>query len=751
MLSQPRQMFRFASALALGVAAAAACSSESPPTPETPGDPEPPKRPELGPGQTPVTEVVPGDEVSRARFAQLAGEVTRLRELDAPELLAEYPIQQLSDLGYSPSQAARLDLIQASALALGDAELARLEQNGFVISSRQQFPTFLRGYAAIYGEDLPVFVSADALLDAVHRSYDAMLADLEQVVLFGALERLLTRMASRIESIQAPEQTKQDLAMYLEVARGLLDPTQRASDERTRDLIARATAADGIANVTLFGVERLEDFSQFEPRGHYVEPPLAEYFRAMMWLGRVDFRLLETLPDGTITFRRAQYEAMLALHQLLDATAIEQWQIVDDSVRAFVGESDSMTVPQVGSLVADLGGLEAAFAASDASVIAAINAGGYGQQQIASHLMVNDGVVPTLPLNRSFLLFGQRYVVDSHVFSEVVYDRIPGRFMPNPLDAAFAALGNNQALALESEQLAAFEGLPGALGSLRFAIDNHDTSFWGANLYNLWSDSLRQLSPAPDSRDPASLGLPRVAGTEAWGRRLLNTQLGSWAQLRHDTLLYAKQSNTGIPGCEFPDAYVEPNPEFFHALVRFAERGSELLASLPDEPYITQNFSQYFNSLATSASLLGQMAEQQKTGEPFSASQLAFINDAVRIDVEEQGCTEQEIPDGWYADLFYRREKSVEQDLTIADVHTQPADANGTIVGKVLHVATGLPRLMALTVDTCTGPRAYAGMAFAYHERITEDFDRLTDDRWTASVESTPPADVPWVTPIVAP
>jgi hypothetical protein len=58
---------------------------------------------------------------------------------------------------------------------------------------------------------------------------------------------------------------------------------------------------------------------------------------------------------------------------------------------------------------------------------------------------------------------------------------------------------------------------------------------------------------------------------------------------------------------------------------------------------------------------------------------------------------------------------------------------------------------MALTVDSCTGPRAYVGMAYAYHERITRDFQRLTDEQWTQSVEATPPEDVPWMQGIVAP
>jgi Protein of unknown function (DUF3160) len=728
----------FRSFAAASVLLAAACASSEPP--------------ELEPGQTPVDGVAPGDEVSRARFTQLAGEVERLRGSSADAVLSEYPMQHASDLGHAPLEAERLSLIQGSALALNGAELGVLAQNGFVISGRQQFPTFLRGYAAIYSEDLPVFVSADALLDALHRSYDAILSELETSVLIGALGQQLSHMLARIDGVEASEPAKQDLRMYLEVALGLLDPSRPLpTGAAARAFIQKARAATGIESVTLFGVERLEDLSQFEPRGHYAEPPLSDYFRAMIWLGRVDFRLLETLPDGTITFRRAQYEAMLALHQTLDERAVGLWSTVDEVVRAFVGESDSMTVPQVASLVADLGGPSAALGASDASVIDAINRGGYGQQQIASYLMVNDGVVPTLPLNRSFLLFGQRYVADSHVFSEVVYDRIDGRLMPSPLDAAFAALGNNQALALERSELESYPQLPGAMGAMRFLIDNHDASFWQANLYNLWSDSLRTLSPAPDSRDPEALGLPRIAGTEAWGRRLLNTQLGSWAQLKHDTLLYAKQSYTGIPGCEFPDAYVEPNPEFFHALVRFAERGSELMAALPEAGAVAQHAGEYFAQLATTSALLGQMAEQQKTGASFSAAQLAFINDAVRVSTENVGCTTVDVPDGWYADLFYQREKSIEQDLTIADVHTQPADGGGNIIGKVLHVGTGFPRLMALTVDSCTGPRAYVGMAYAYHERTTLDFERLTDEEWTSSVEATAPEDVPWMQGLVAP
>jgi hypothetical protein len=472
----------------------------------------------------------------------------------------------------------------------------------------------------------------------------------------------------------------------------------------------------------------------------------------MMWLGRIDLRLIETLPDGSQVFQPAQYRAMLLLNELVGAD-LPRWQRIDTAIRIFVGESDSMVVPEVSALINDLGGPEAAQTASADQVVRAIVKGGYGKQQIASHLMVNDGSVKTLPLNRSFLLFGQRYIVDSHVFSEVVYDRIAGRMMPNALDAAFSAFGNNQALALERAELTRYPELSGALARMRVLIDAHDADFWQANFYNLWLSSVRALSPRNDLTTGASL--PQVAQTEAWGRRVLSAQLASWAELRHDTLLYAKQSYTGTPGCEFPDAYVDPYPEVFDAMVKYAEQGDKIVmiaANAPSGSNLSTSIATYFENLRNAASKLAQMAKAQRDGLPLTAEQLAFINDAVRVDKSTLGCVTIDVPNGWYAKLFYAPEKSLEFNPTIADVHTQPSDETGATVGKVLHVGTGYPRYMVTTIDTCQGPRAYAGVVFAYHETITENFMRLTDADWSQkfSTDAARPADVPWMAPVLA-
>ncbi|HYQ42880.1 MAG TPA: DUF3160 domain-containing protein [Polyangiaceae bacterium] len=705
------------------------------------------------------------NESQQQELDRLRDQLDASRGLDADGLLAKHALEEVQKLSYDPRAAQYLDRIQASALALNDAELAHLGDNGFVISKRSAFPTFVRGYAAIYSEDLPVYISADAILEAVHASYDSILKFTEEGVLADTVSVMLAAMQSELSGLAAQEPSGgADLDLFLTVARSLIEGTQRApllssNAQSVHALYQLATQASGQASVSLFGAQREFDASQFTPRGHYTESTkLTNYFRAMIWLGRTDFRLLETNGDGSQTFMRPQYDAMLLLRRLMDETQLARFQKVEATLQAFVGESDSMTVPQVDALIDDLGGLATARAASDATVEAALKAGGYGIQRIASQIMTNDGVVDALPLARSFALFGQRYVLDSHVFSQVVYDRLPSkRMMPNPLDVAFAALHNDQALPLIGAELGKFEGYPGALEAARVLSDAHDAKFWNGNLYNLWLSSLRALSPASSLDPHATPGMPEITHTQAWGRRILNSQLGSWAELRHDSLLYAKQSYTGVPGCTYPDAYVDPYPEFFGQLRLFAEQGLSLAASLDDSWGSNRDgrdgtaVRSYFTKLGDTLAALEGMAKNQREGTPFTEEQLAFVNDAVRILKEDVECTTIDRPDGWLADLYFVPDESIEASPTIADVHTQPADESGNPVGKVLHVATGYPRLMITTVDTCQGPRAYAGVTFAYHEQVTRDLQRLTDAEWLTQLDSRArPSDVTWMAPIVA-
>ncbi len=158
----------------------------------------------------------------------------------------------------------------------------------------------------------------------------------------------------------------------------------------------------------------------------------------------------------------------------------------------------------------------------------------------------------------------------------------------------------------------------------------------------------------------------------------------------------------------------------------------------------------YFTKLASTLATLEAMAKNQRAGTPFSAEQMAFVNRAVRILKQDVTCTTIDAPDGWLSDLYYSPAVSIEASPTIADVHTQPADEAGNVVGNVLHVGTGYPRLMVTTVDTCQGPRAYAGVTFAYHEQVTSNYQRLTDEVWEQQLgTSSPPKEPPWMAAVI--
>jgi hypothetical protein len=686
------------------------------------------------------------------------------RGLTAEGLLGNYRTPFQPAPSYERDAVAGLSLIQASKLALNESELAALEQNGFVISDRFRSPSFAYGYATIYLEDLPVYVSADSILFAVHRSYDKILAAVEVGILMPDLSALLDGMRARLAGdtgANLAANVRADVDLYLAVAAGLLAGNQAApvagADAATvKKFHDKAVQANGWQEIDLFGVRRDEDFSQFKPRGHYTRSPeLGRYFRAMMWLGRTDFRLIETQSDGSQVFRRRQLEAALALGALIDSPLREHFDRIDRTVTAFVGEHDYMRLDELGALLADLGVDSAGGLASlsDEKIAQAILDGGYGTQRISSHIMINGLGRGTLPLSSSFALLGQRYVIDSHVFSNVVYDRAGAgsvwRMMPNPLDVGFAALANNQAAALLEPELRQY-AYAGDLASMRVLADSHPGEFWQANLYNHWLGAVRALSPSAEAISNPSSRLSPALRSEAWGRRLLSTQLASWAELRHDTILYAKQSYTGGAACEFPDAYVDPYPQFYSRIGAYASFGKELAAELAAAPHAPRDLGagivQHFELLGDVALRLGQMAEHELTGAPFTPEMISFINQSV---VVESVCGTHEIKNpGWYGRLFYDAESAVEYDPTIADVHTQPTDEGGNPVGRVLHAGTGFARLMVVVTEGCSGPRAYAGLASSYFEHITEDFERLTDEQWKTMAPAA--ADPPWLSPIVA-
>jgi hypothetical protein len=185
--------------------------------------------------------------------------------------------------------------------------------------------------------------------------------------------------------------------------------------------------------------------------------------------------------------------------------------------------------------------------------------------------LINRTMVPP----RIFARLGPLSAPDSQALSNRVYDRAGGgpvnRLMPSPLDVA--VLGNNQALQLLQPELLRYRYAP-ERAAMRVLLDGLGPAKGQCSLYGGWIDAVRALSADGSAARSTAAGVPEVATTEAWGHRILTTQLACWTERRHDTILYSRQSYSSGLASQFPNAYVEPNQQFFSAGARLGAQGA---------------------------------------------------------------------------------------------------------------------------------------------------------------------------------
>ena len=656
----------------------------------------------------------------------------------------------------------------ANHFQFSEDEKTLLKRNHFFVTERWSYDRMESALSEIYHADLPVFVSTDAILHALHSSYDEILISLEKGILEPNIQDMLAylyesvpMLAEKYSNYQKLATPLKDVDLYVTIGLSLIKGELQASqldNQAKLEAIWGAISAENFKTTELFSeTKRKLDFSQFKVRGHYEgDPVLEKYFRAMMWLGRTDFLLTpppSDIPWPESDIRRMNQGAYL-LQELLDiADARKLLEANDQIITFFIGESDNLTVWEYDDIIEKAGIISATDLLDTEKydryyqLIATATA---GEQKILSSIFIMDphSTEPdTLPV--SYKLMGQKFIIDSYVFSNVVYDRIihngkkVKRMMPNPLDAMFV-LGNNDAIELLSEELDEYP-YAGALNNLRYLVDAYDDDFWESSLYNIWLQAIRELNPVEDTT-----GYPYFMKTSAFRMQKMNTQLASWSQLRHDNLLYAKQSYTGGASCSYPYSYVEPYPEFYGTINRFAREAKLIFAEIPTESGYMSRVNTYFDHLSGTMDTLQIIAEKELAGEQLSVNELEFLKTML---IQNYGVCGEPPYRGWYPKLYYSINKLSEMDFTVVDVHTQPTDEAGNMVGKVLHTGVGKIN-MGFFIAPCPDDQKltlFCGPVLSYYEKTTRNFERMTDSEWEQIVLS---GDVPerpdWVNSYLA-
>lgn len=633
-----------------------------------------------------------------------------------------------------------------------EAERERLATLGFVVVPARgpggAGPVDV--YYRVFAADLPVFVTADSVLHAWHRSYDLLLEYSESIVLSRSLGEVLDRTR---DALDPRDPAQRDARTYLDVARTLLHGKHAMSDDTAKEVrpIIAAVESRRRADIELMGASVEQDFSQFIPRGHYNHSEeLQRYFQAMMWLGRIDLRLWDP-KKGAAPNPREEAAARALVAALARSGRQEAFDELERFYRLHVGRPNALALGDLGRLCTKAGAADCA-----GKVDAAAMAEQYGAQGRPAVSSAKD------PSVVSMRLLPQRFAYDAWVTSQTTAPRMPdvdgsGRTMASPYDVAFA-LGSDRALAqLEDEMDQPYaRELPARLAAVRGTLQALPPLELDETIYDHWLEGLMVVG-----RTDLDERLPKVLRTAAWHDHRLETMLASWAELRHDTVLVVEQSE-GFIGCQYPQGYVEPLPELYRQLDEAAahlaalyeddgtrkrpERGGGEGVERLSEAYMAKTVPAWSKHFRTTMQRLARLSEQQLRGEPMSAADLAFMNDTVDQHADD-GYGGTRNYDGWYAALYWnlgwtlepREDRGLggthphivggESEPIVVDVHT---DADH---GTVLEVATGHPELLVVVIDQGDDVAVYGGPVSSFYAFEKPATQRMTDEQWKDAIQ----------------
>ncbi len=629
-----------------------------------------------------------------------------------------------------------------------------LNLNGFVVKPAQWLEYF-QVYEATRYQDVPVFITTDSIYHVYHLVFNKLLRDLERERLSPTLETLTQGLAEAAERQyqEARETALEQPALqtwgYFVVAQQLLTetpppiPTQvQAQVNAELELIY---AHSGIAKSPILTPPEFmgdaydcrdaycEDYSQYVPRGHYTRgPQLERYFRAMMWYGRINLRLAEAQETRV---------ALLITHltrstSIAGRPAMDLWYEVYEPTSFLVGKSDDLGIHEYGYIMdAVYGGAPTlALLADDAKLATFTQAARtLPPPQINSmwvHISQDKDEV-----TQGFRFMGQRFVLDAYIFEQLTHREVENRWLPLGLDV-FAAMGNETAYALLDDLgETQYINYDINMAQLREQIAALGMDSWAQNVYWNWLYALQAIVA------PKGESYPPFMRTEAWAKRDLHTALGSWTELKHDTVLYAKQVMAEMGGggeVEIPRGYVEPNPEAYARLLALTRMTR---AGLESRDLLLSRTSTHLNELEDTLIFLQNTAEQELAGQALTLdeySRIMYYGGWLEMITLSAADTEE----GEWTNRF----SDDEQAAIVTDVATDPN-------GYVLQEATGYVfEIYVVVPDTFGGLQVARGGSYAYYEFPWPMSERLTNEAWRAMLkEGQQPPQPEWTGAFIAP
>jgi len=655
-----------------------------------------------------------------------------------------FAVWQDNEVDYTPAVPAysiKHDLsnvVYANIVNGPDSAKEYLAKNGFVVSEG-----WYDEYFSIYEDNryeyTPSFVTTDSVLHTYHLYFDFLLKSLEENELYDLaynvsanMQKLSIAQYDKLKGTDWENAAKRNVEFFSVVMSILDDKNAKIPDFVVDDVkkeLDLMKAHKGIASSVVMGEPTyMEDYSQYIPRGHYTKTEqLSRYFKALMYYGRMTFKLEEK--DST----RSALLMVEALKNNDDAR--NAWKKLYEPIGFFVGDPDDLVyldyAPVAKKIYGDDFTVDTLLDKSDGLDSFMKKAGklrdpGVNSMPVLGTILASEeGVKERTEETKGFRFMGQRFTIDAYVFQKLICREVgnldgsmdcpkeDSRMLPNGLDIP-ASMGSDLAYKVLDEMgETGYKKYPENMKKLQDGMKKLPKSQWTKNLYWAWIYTLNTLGHSYGD------GYPMFMQSDEWGKKELTTYLGSWAELKHDTILYAKQVYAelgGGPMIEDEDdrGYVEPNPDLY---ARLASLTQLTVDGLKDREILSKKNETQLGKLNEMLLTLRDISVKELENTDLTEDEYEFIR--------AYGGSLEHFWDETFTDKEKKNDNLLNDNPAsiVADVATNPNCC-------VLEVGTGHVEPIYVVFPIDGKLRVGRGGVYSYYEFSWPMADRLTDEKW---------------------
>ena len=599
----------------------------------------------------------------------------------------------------------------------------KLGRNGFAIVPARHNQLF-QLYESNDYTNFPNFVTTDLYLQLYHLYFDCLLRDIEQ----QRLHDVVLKLCQRGQQLTATNNAW--LKTYFDVGYALITG-QKGAVGTVAEEVKKSTTYEADMSEFLGCKEIPFQYPLFRPRGHYTRnDTLKTYFHAMMWL--------QTVPFGTDVPSQLQNAIILADLVGRDAQMQQLYQQLFEPMTWLFGTPDNITIMQVYDLMK---GRKASELLKDKKAMDQL------RREIESLAQKQTRIKPKFQFSSPYKinLLPQRYMPDGEVLQEMVdYDNRPTkRAMPKGLDvmASMGVASAERILLDELKEAQQWDGFVAALSKMKQRMKEID---WQQTISNRWMDAVKTLHEICD-------GYPYFMLTPEWQKKDLNAALASWAELKHDAILYAKQPfgaecGGGGPPEPVVTGYVEPNVKFWRKAISLLDATADVLER---HHLTTEKGKRATQRLREEAQFLLRVSQEELAGKKLDEADYDALKhigatfENISLDLVRD---EEQYLMGWNDVEGTDRKVAL-----IADVYT--ANSLNNPEKSVMYVAVGLADEIYCVVEIDGYLWLMRGAVLSYREtRRALDILRLTDEEWQKNLETYPDEGRPsWMQDIMVP